>query len=210
MRMARLIAAPALITLAVTLLWLTGELRGWSDAWFSRTVGASIVGTTWLVLVFGIYFALKLRSLGHHPSSIPRAFGYSLAGALVLVGGAFIPQLLGVVWDFYGRLVYGWLLFASAALVTARGWPTLWKTLLAYGFAARAPVVVIMLLAFRGDWGTHYDSVPADFPGLALWPKFLWLGFFPQMILWVAFTVLVGMFAGTLAAGIARLREVSA
>lgn len=210
MSVARLIAVPALVTLAVTLLRLTGELRGWSDTWFSRSMRASVVGIAWLAPVFGIYFALTLKKLERHPPSYARAFGYSLVGVLVLVAGAFIPQLLGVVWDFYGRLLYGWLIFATAGLVTAHGWPVLWKTLLAYGYAARVPVVAVMFFAIRGHWGTHYDAVPADFPGLAFWPKFLWLGFFPQLILWAAFTVLIGMFFGTLAAGITRLREVSA
>jgi hypothetical protein len=43
---------PALIALAVTLLRLAGELRGWSEAWFSRaTSGLLPVGAaSWLVL----------------------------------------------------------------------------------------------------------------------------------------------------------------
>jgi hypothetical protein len=203
------VAVPALITLAVTLMRLAGELRGGSGPWFNRTTGASIVGITWLVPVFGIYFALKLKKLGRRPQSFAGAFGYSLLGALVLIAAAFLPDFLGIEWDFYGRLLYAWLFFAVAAGVTWRGWPELWQALVVYGYAARVPVVIVMFLAFRGNWGTHYDAVPPDFPGMAFWPKFLWLGFFPQLILWVAFTVLAGMFFGTLVAGIARLRDVS-
>lgn len=205
----RLVAVPAFVTLAVTLLRVIGELQGWSGVWFSRTRGTSTIGITWLVPVFGIYFALKLKQLGQRPSSFARAFGYSLLGALVLVAAAFLPDLFGVEWEFYGRSLYSWLFFAVAAGVGWRGWPALWKTLVVYGYSARIPVVIVMFLAFQGNWDTPYDAVPADFPGMGVLPKFLWLGFFPQLILWVAFTVLVGMLCGTLVAGIARLREIS-
>ena len=62
------------------------------------------------------------------------------------------------------------------------------------------PVVVIMLLAMRGNWGTHYDYVgmPSAFQ-MALGPRFLWLAFFPQLVFWVGFTILMGTLAGSLA-----------
>jgi len=47
--------------------------------------------------------------------------------------------------------------------------------------------------------------VPPDAPTLGLIAKYLWLGFVPQLVLWVAFTILAGMLLGTVAAGIARL-----
>ncbi|HKF55640.1 MAG TPA: hypothetical protein VKJ45_09360, partial [Blastocatellia bacterium] len=56
----RIIAAPALISLAVTLLRLTGELQHWSSAWFSSETGGVtpsgvswVVGITWLAVPFG-------------------------------------------------------------------------------------------------------------------------------------------------------------
>ena len=53
----KLILVPALITLAVTLLRLTGELMHWSKALFNPAAGGggALVGIAWLVPVFGIY-----------------------------------------------------------------------------------------------------------------------------------------------------------
>jgi hypothetical protein len=202
---AKLVLVPALITLAVTVLRLMGELQQWSSAWFSRTMGISIVGITWLAPVFGIYFALRLSQREDRPKSFLRAIWYSLLGVLVLVVLAFAPGLLGIEHSFYGRLLYGWTIFVAGALVAWRGWPALFKTLLAYAYCARVPVALIMFFAFRGNWGTHYDAVPPDVPPLSFLPKYLWLGFFPQLILWVAYTILSGMLVGTLVVGIVRL-----
>ncbi|HKC12472.1 MAG TPA: hypothetical protein VKI41_10605, partial [Vicinamibacteria bacterium] len=65
----QLILVPALITLGITLLRLTGELLEWSPAFFNRTGGGflSIVGIVWLVPVFGVYFAVQLVRAGHSP-----------------------------------------------------------------------------------------------------------------------------------------------
>jgi hypothetical protein len=201
----KLILAPSLITLAVTILRLVGELQHWSSAWFNRSMGASIIGITWLAPVFGIYFALRLANSDRRPKSFPKAIGYAFLGALVLVVLAFAPSLLGVEHTFYGRLLYGWAIFVAGALVAWRGWPALFTTLLAYGYFARLPVAIIMFFAYRGNWGTHYDAVPPDAPALGLAAKYLCLGFLPQLVLWVAYTILAGMLVGTLVAGIARL-----
>jgi hypothetical protein len=201
----RLILIPGLITLAVTVLRLVGELQHWSSAWFNRSMGVSIIGITWLAPIFGIYFALRLANSDLRPKSFPKAIGYAFLGAFVLVVLAFAPTLLGAGNSFYGRLLYGWAIFVAGALVAWRGWPALFKTLLAYGYFARLPVALIMFFAYRGNWGTHYDAVPPYAPALGLAAKYLWLGFFPQLVLWVAYTILSGMLLGTLVAGIARL-----
>ena len=69
-----LILVPAGITLGVTILRLVGELNGWSPALFNSEAGGggAIVGITWLVPVFGIYFALKLARSGAAPTSAAR------------------------------------------------------------------------------------------------------------------------------------------
>ena len=57
-----------------------------------------------------------------------------------------------------------------------------------------------MLLAMRGNWGTHYDYVGVPFAlQLSFWPRFFWLAFFPQLVFWVGFTILIGTLAGSLA-----------
>ena len=40
------------------------------------------------------------------------------------------------------------------------------RELIAYAFAARIPVLIVMFFAMRGGWGTHYDAVEARFGGL--------------------------------------------
>ena len=54
-RIGKLILVPAVITLAVTLLRLVGELQGWSPALFNREGGGrgALVGIVWLIPVLG-------------------------------------------------------------------------------------------------------------------------------------------------------------
>ena len=203
-----LVLAPALITLGVTLLRLAGELSHWSPTFFTRSMGPSIVGIAWLAPIAGIYFAVKLSRSGCGPKSFLSSVGYSLLGVIVLVVCAFLPSTLGLEHGFYDRLIYGWAIFVVAALITRRGWPQLFSALTIYGFTARIPVAIIMFFAFRGNWGTHYDAVPSDLPALGLTAQYLWLGIFPQLTLWVAYTILAGMLFGTIVSGIARLVQI--
>jgi len=85
------------------------------------------------------------------------------------------------------------------ALVGLYAWPALGRTLLAYGLAARVPVVLVTLAAIRGDWRTHYDAVPPGFPAMGPLATWFWIGLLPQMTIWMAFTVIVGTIAGGLA-----------
>ena len=91
-----LILIPALITLAVTLLRLIGERRGWSPTLFSREAGGglAIVGIVWLVPVFGIYLAVKLIRMGQAPASIGRALGVSLVALLIIPASLFLGAAL--------------------------------------------------------------------------------------------------------------------
>jgi len=204
----KLVLVPSLITLGITLLRLAGELQRWPETFFNRTMGGSLVAIIWLAPVFGIYFALRLCKVGRPPKSYLRAIGYAVLGAVILVASLYAGDALNVRQSFFGRLIYAWGFFAAAALLTWRGWAELFKTLLAYGYAARIPVAIIMFFAMRGNWGTHYDAVPPDVPTLGFIAKYLWLGFVPQLVLWVAFTILAGMLFGTIVAGIGFLVRV--
>ena len=206
--LSQLILAPAIICLAVTLLRLAGELAHWSQKYFNTQVGGggSIVGITWLAPVFGAYFAVKLVRAGAAPRSAWKAMGFALLGAAVMLGGGFLGQSQPSLSGFYARLLYIWAVLALAAIVTLPGWPALFKVQLAYAYSARIPVVIVMFVAFQKGWVTHYSAAPPDTPpGMALWPKFLWLGFFPQLILWVGFTLVSGMLLGCTIAVLARL-----
>ena len=73
----KIILIPSIITLAVTLLRLTGELQGWSRVWFNPTAGGGLapIGIVWLVFVFGAWFAVKLARDGDMPASAGRTIG---------------------------------------------------------------------------------------------------------------------------------------
>jgi len=193
-----LILVPAVITLAVTLLRLVGELLRWNPTFFSREPGgaAAIVGIVWLVPVFGGYFAWKLVQSGHAPGSLGRAIGIPLLAFLLFPASIAVAQKIG---QPFGIAVVG-AGCILATLVALRAWPALGRTLLAYGLAARIPVVIVMLVAILANWGTHYEFGPPSFPEMAALPKWFWIGLLPQLTLWIAFTVIVGGFVGGLTA----------
>ncbi len=206
----RLILVPTLISLVVTLWRLTGEMLSWSESLFNRQAGGAgaVVGITWLAPVFGIYFALELRKEGSVPASWKKALGLALLGMIILFTGGIFRQKIDFN-NWIAGLIFVWSVAVVAAAVQLPAWRALYKTLLAYGLAARGPVILIMLLAIGGSWGTHYDAVPPGFPEMGWFAKFLWLGFFPQLLLWVSFTLVTGVFFGTLAAAVMnRLRPV--
>ncbi|HXB54392.1 MAG TPA: hypothetical protein VN461_06385 [Vicinamibacteria bacterium] len=198
----QLILVPALITLGITLLRLTGELLEWSPALFNRQGGGflSIVGIVWLVPVFGIYFAVKLVRAGHSPDSLGRTFGVAFLSL------AIIPFSLWVVRTLHfapgGRrfpLLIGVLAIVSL-LVGLRAWPALGRVLFAYGLSARIPVAVVMLVAILAGWGTHYEKGPPGFPPMHPLATWFWIGLLPQLTIWIAFTVILGTIFGALAA----------
>src|SRR5208283_3231012 len=86
-----LITIPALITLGVTILRLVGELEHWPKPWFSAAAGGggAIIGISWLPIIFGPYFALKLAGPGDRPSSIGKAVGFAFLGLVVFFLGIF-------------------------------------------------------------------------------------------------------------------------
>ena len=191
----RLILVPALVTLAVTVTRLAGELMNASPTFFSRTVGggAAVVGIIWLVPVFGIYFA---RRLARETSSVPvgRSAGFAAQGllAFVVLATAGFQRPIASASQF--------LLIAAGAFagiaVTRNGWPRLWQALLAYGLAARIPVAIVILLGILNGWNTHYDSPPPGLPDLGPLARWFAIGLVPQFTIWIAVTVILGTLAG--------------
>jgi hypothetical protein len=197
-----LILVPVLITLAVTLLRLTGELLELSPALFNRQAGGflSIVGIVWLVPVFAIYFAAKLVQMGHPPDSAGRAVGVAFLSLLILVVAGFFNSAMH--WGPGGRRFLTVFAVASiaAVYVALRGWPTLGRVLFAYGLGARIPVAVVMLVAILANWGTHYEKGAPGVPQMGRVATWFWIGLIPQMTIWMAFTVGVGTLVGGFAA----------
>ncbi len=208
----KLILVPALVTLAVTILRLVGELSHGSPTWFTTDMGASIVAIVWLAPVFGIYFAIRLVRSGNAPPSYWRAMAFAALGVAILFAQGIVARglgLLGFQPTFHVRLLTIWILLAVSALATLPGWPALFKAQLAYAYGARIPVAIIMFFAMRGQWGTHYDAAPPDVPaGISFLAKYFWLGFFPQLVPWVGFTVVAGMVFGSLVAPLAKKKAV--
>ncbi len=204
----RLVLVPTLLTLAVTLLRLVGELRGWPGPWFDRDSG--IVGITWfLPPIFGFYFAWKLWRGGDRIERVGRAFALGLLGFLL------IEAVEAIVFPYFHVSIFSkpeafllilWTVAAVSAFLQYLAWPALFKTLTLYGLGARIPVVVIMFFALRSHWGTHYDYLSGP-PALGFWPRFLRFGLLEELIYWVSFTVVIGSLAGSVAAALAKRRS---
>ncbi len=188
-----LVLGPALITLALTLLRLTGELLGWAPSVFVREGGGggSLLGIVWLAPVFGAFYGLRLAGRADRPAGLGLLLRAGLPLAAVMGGVVLVARVLHL--GILGRIAV-FLTLASVA-----GWPSLGRVLLVYGLAARVPVAVLMLPAILGNWGTHYDAPPPDFPDMSPLARWFLIGLLPQMLLWVPFTLV----AGALAAGIA-------
>jgi len=202
----QLILVPSIITLAITILRLVGELQRWPTPWFSTTAGGglAIIGISWLPLIFGPYFAVKLSGMGEGPASTGKSIAFPVVGLLILIAGGYV-SFTGAHAQNTSRVLLGFVIMTIAGALCFPGWGSLSKSLLAYGLAARVPVAILMFFAFRGNWGTHYDALPPDYNGPTdLWPKYVVLGVIPQMLLWVPFTIVIGSLVGTIVRAIAR------
>jgi len=221
-RIGKLILVPAVITLAVTLLRLVGELQGWSPTLFNRgdkPFSPSLVGIVWLVPVFGAWFGWKLTRAGSGPRSLGRAFGLTFAALAVLPLAAFLAPKAGLVTEHLWRpnvpltesftiLSVFVVAFFVGIAIGILAWPALGRTLLAYGLAARIPIALLMLVAMLGNWGTHYDARPSyQMSALGWW---LAIGLVPQLSFWMWYTIVFGALFGIVTAAIARRRGTAA
>jgi hypothetical protein len=221
-RIGKLILVPAVITLAVTLLRLVGELQGWSTTLFNRGDRAwspSLVGIVWLVPVFGAWFGWKLTRAGSGPGSLGRAFGLALAAVAVLPLAGFLAPTAGIVPEHMWRpnvpltesftiLSVFVVVFFVGIAIGILAWPALGRTLLAYGLAVRIPIALLMLVAMLGNWGTHYDARPSyQMSTLGWWVA---IGLVPQLSFWIWITIVFGTLFGIVAAAIARRRGTAA
>jgi hypothetical protein len=195
----QLVLWPAIITLGITLLRVFGELQGWAPALFNRTAGGggALIGISWLPILLGPYFAFKLAKSGKGPASAWKAAGLALLGLVIAIGGFGLARglKLGV-----GAVLVAFLLSLAVSFLPYRTWPELGRTLFCYALAARIPVVILMLVAILGKWGTHYDVLPPEPPPalVAMSPLGQWffIGLLPQLTLWIAQTVLFGTLFG--------------
>lgn len=205
----RLVVVPGGITLAVTLLRLVGELAHWSPALFGRDAGGggALIGIAWLVPIFGLVFAAKLASAGQGPARKARAIALNVAafallpvlGVLATLAG--LPQQSLTVFAIY---VVGAI---GGSAVAFQAWPALARVLFAYGVTARVPVVLVMLVAMLGNWGTHYDAPPPGLPEMTVVAKWFLIGVVPQLTIWIWYTIAVGGIFGSVLAAVRRPRS---
>jgi len=198
-----LILVPSAITLAITLLRLVGELQNWGPPLFNKAAGGggALIGISWLILVFGAVFGWRLTRAGHGAASPLKVSGLAFVIGLVVGFGSFgIGQLAGPN-GFFGAFILGSIV---AVVLTKSLWPELWQALLAYAFAARIPVALLMLVAIMGNWGTHYDVPPPGFPdAYSPFVKWVLIGLLPQMTIWIYMTVIGGLVTGGIAGAVA-------
>ena len=208
----RLVFWPAVITFAITLLRLVGELMNWSPSLFNRAAGGggALIGISWLPPAFGVLFAIQLVRMGHGPVTGGRAVARALLGVVataVIIGTGIALKILGDGQFGLGGLLFFTAALAAGAAVAWSGWPDLGRTLLVYAFAARIPVAIVMLVAMLANWGTHYDVAPPGFPEMGVFAKWLLIGALPQLTTWIAVTILLGALFGSIAGWLAMRRS---
>src|SRR5213593_1394242 len=174
----RLIVVPSIITFVVTLIRLTGELLHGPEILFNRSAGggAAPLGISWLAFVFAAYFAVRLQNAGDAPAGAGKAIGFTVLAILVVAGGNLLLFPVGQGKGSSAALVAGMAVVIAGLYVMRAGWPGYWKAMLGYAVAARVPVIVVMLLAIRGNWGTHYDAPPHDMT------DFVWASWFGKWV----------------------------
>ena len=203
----KLIVIPAVITLVLTILRLIGELQHWPKPWVSSAAGGggAIIGIFWLPLIFGPYFAWKLAAAGDGPASVGKAIGMSALGLVVLLAGG-VAFGIGLSKHMVPLIVLGFLLALASAFVPRLGWRSFGNALLAYAFAARIPVLVVMFIAMSANGGqgcgTHYDVAGPDFVVTSFAQKFMYLAFSPEMSLWIGWTAIIGGLLGSIVTAI--------
>lgn len=204
----RHVAGAALVALAVTLLRLFGELRGWSPVLFKKDAGGlgALVGIIWLAPVVGACFAVTLLKRGAGPASSRRVVVHALWGIAAFVTFGAVMLL---AWPPYEvQVMAGAAVALVVVILQLRGWPQLGRLMLLYAVASRVPVSIVMFFAIHGSWGTHYDAFPPGFPLVDPLDRWLWGGVAVQLTLWVGNTVLLGAVAGCVTAGVIRSRAV--
>lgn len=149
----------AVITLAVSLLRLYGELHGWPPLWCAKSPkeGLGLLGITWLVPVFGFWFGRRLAASGNRPAHAGKAVLWCLLGLMLTAGIGWVAMTQAP------PSMMPWLFgigMPLAGLTAFKGWRSAWFATAGYGVLARIPVLVIQHEAIARGWNTHYAKGP--------------------------------------------------
>jgi hypothetical protein len=204
-----LVLVPAVLTLIVSILRLVGQINGWNPTVFGQPEaggGGALLGISWLIFVFGLWFGIRLQRGGAGPRSPARAFGISLFAIAVVFGGMALLQNMELMWfpdeEHPGEprgLQWMLGLMGVGCLIAFVAWGRAALVLLVYGLLARIPVVVITWLAMGKDWNTHYTKIPTFFTNVADADRLSFL-LMPQVLFWPGLTILFGTAMASLGA----------
>lgn len=196
----------AVITLAITVLRLVGELQGWSPLWFGdNTAGAgALVGIVWLVPVFGFWFGRRLQATGHGPASLRRALMAPLMGVLTAIAVTAVSLLALPIekTTVFRVMTVAW---PAAGLLALWAWPPMFGVNLVYSVLARAPIVALTYYAIAKGWDTHHAALAEGAPSVDDAER-AWILTVAQVCLWLPFTAMVGGVFGALGAASVRAR----
>lgn len=213
-----LVLVPVFLTLGLTILRLVGELNGWSPMLFGVPgdfdAPPALLGISWLIFVFGLWFGIKLQRGGAGPQKKGKALLLSLLAVGVLVGGMALLMKLDLLsipdkkhpGEPRGMpLMLG--LIGVAAVVSFLAWGRAALVLFFYGLFARIPVVIVTVLALgKEDWNTHYTKIPPFFTNVQEADKATFL-LMPQLTLWPGLTIVMGTAMACLGALLTRDRS---
>lgn len=204
----RLILAPSIVTLAVSVVRVVGEREGWfptKEGGFGVLAGIFFVG-----LLFAAWFALRLRRAGSAPR-VRLPWAWSLASILpvVIAFGLTAPKLMEQEANDAGyaalqtSALAGAAAAAIAAVVQFVVWPRLAWTLLCYAIPARLTVIAITWLAKSQAWDTHYTKFGPkgwtfDMAGTMTRTAVMQFGF------WIPITIVTGTLLGVVFFGRAK------
>ena len=159
--------------------------RSFSSAW-------SLVRVP-VLITLGVTLLRLLGALGGLPDAlVNRAPG----GTGAIIGIVWLAPIFAV---WFGRKHAAAREFGFLA--------ALWTNFV-YSVGARVPVILIMLLATLGDWGTHYDAYPPDMDSMSPMAQWFVGGLVAQVLFWMAlWTTLLG---GVITFATARLSRTRA
>jgi hypothetical protein len=146
----------------------------------------------------------------------PRPLLSSVAVAWLVTTVRFLLEKSAAPAPLVGAVGVTWLVpvagaYLATSLSSERAGPTgLLPTLLRYAFLVRGFVAAVGIAATRLGAGTHYDVSSLTEVAVAFaagtwvfapgsWEQIFWLTLLPQLVIWPAFTLVVGMAAGALA-----------
>lgn len=199
----RMILMPSILALCVTLLRLYGELHRWPRPIVNSEVcGKAILGVTWLVPIFGIYFAEKLHRQNQAPARLGRVLVFAGAGLALKYAGTALMETPSI--SYAARLPADFAVTTLGLVLPFFAWSRLCKVLLAYGYASRIPVAVVQFFAMRGHWGTHYDALDPGFPAIGFWPTLIRVSLVGNLYFSEVYTVVVGALFGALVVSVHR------